>query len=155
MTKICKYRLEYAITPRHRKQAAKFIGRLMCESEIPLHKRHSVVTAIADDPGLAKKRLAIGAVAYMYTGGSSYIDLYALAVHPKYRRQGIATRLVNRVIDIAEEANCESVRAVVCEGEDLYLKVLSACGFAVSKVMPQSCPHGDAMLDTFELTYRR
>ena len=81
------------------------------------------------------------------------VHIMNLAVHPDYRRKGIATRLVEVVISISRHEVVQKVHLEVRKSNDSARKLYEKFGFLVITARPNyySQPMEDALLMALEL----
>jgi ribosomal protein S18 acetylase RimI-like enzyme len=63
-------------------------------------------------------------------GWKRHIGRVSVLVHPDYRGRGIATRLVNEILDIARSAGLEKVEAEFIAEQDAAIRMFALLGFS-------------------------
>lgn len=79
----------------------------------------------------ASERL-VGFCAITISEQSGYSEMVALEVDPDFRREGVATRLMNAAADIAARMNTDVIRAWVEESETAAQSLLDGTGWQKS-----------------------
>ena len=62
----------------------------------------------------------------MHLDKPSEFFVSAIGVHPEHRRQGVATRMLRRLHDLARDRGCERVWVLSAEGDEAFRAFLSA-----------------------------
>jgi GNAT superfamily N-acetyltransferase len=71
-----------------------------------------------------------------------------VAVHERYRRQGVATRLIERFADLATRAGARAVQAVAVPGDTAVLRLAERFGAHVAPSPDHAGPGADRVLLT-------
>lgn len=79
------------------------------------------------------------------------LQLLNLAIHPKYRRRGIASTLIKKVTTRKEDDACIIVAAEVRESNLSCQLLLKNCGFIASQILPKY--YVDTEEDAYEFLY--
>jgi ribosomal-protein-alanine N-acetyltransferase len=78
--------------------------------------------------------------------------LLKVAVHPVYRRRGIATKLINKLVEILEERQVAEVEVIVLETCNPAISLYQRVGFKLVSTIPQTSHNDDLWVMKLELT---
>jgi ribosomal protein S18 acetylase RimI-like enzyme len=78
--------------------------------------------------------------------------LLKIAVHPVHRRKGIATNLINKLMEILRDRQITEVEVVVLKTCDPAISLYKKAGFKLESTIPQASNNDDLWVMKLELT---
>jgi GNAT superfamily N-acetyltransferase len=81
--------------------------------------------------GLVDNKIAGVATLHQRLGGwKRHIGRVSVLVHPDYRGRGLATRLINEILDLARSAGLEKAEAAFLAEQEAAMKMFALLGFS-------------------------
>ena len=71
---------------------------------------------------------------YNWQGEADYVKIMNLAVHPDYRRQGLARRLLGRVAEEMEQTGMKRCCAETRASNSAMQRAFDACGYRLNRI---------------------
>lgn len=145
------YEISHAITAADRRDA-RYMYQEITEHKLSLSSSDTLLIATTLD-GKGSDRI-VGLVSYRYKEYRNLVKINDVLVRPSARRNHVATRMINRVIDIAESGKRKGLHVFVCSRMYDLAAFFSSVGFLISDVDVMSCDHGNGDLhDVFSFRY--
>jgi ribosomal-protein-alanine N-acetyltransferase len=79
-------------------------------------------------------------------------SLLKIAVHPEHRRKGIATSLINKLVEILRERQVAEVEVIVLKTCNPAISLYKKIGFKLVSTIPQASNKDDLWIMKLELT---
>ena len=79
-------------------------------------------------------------------------SLLKIAVHPEHRRKGIATNLINKLLEILRDRQIAQVEVIVLESCEPAISLYRKSGFKMVSTIPQASHNDDLWVMKLELT---
>jgi ribosomal-protein-alanine N-acetyltransferase len=79
-------------------------------------------------------------------------SLLKIAVHPEHRRKGIATSLINKLIEMLKDRQIVQVEVIVLETCEPAISLYKKFGFNMVSTIPQASHQDDLWVMKLELT---
>jgi ribosomal-protein-alanine N-acetyltransferase len=87
-----------------------------------------------------------------YRNRNAGASLLKIAVHPEHRRKGIATDLINKLVEMLRDRHIAQVEVIVLETCEPAISLYKKIGFKVVSTIPQTSHHDDLWVMKLELT---
>ena len=87
-----------------------------------------------------------------YRNRNANASLLKIAVHPEHRRKGIATDLINKLVEMLRDRQIAQVEVIVLETCEPAISLYKKIGFKVVSTIPQTSHHDDLWVMKLELT---
>ena len=85
--------------------------------------------------------------------GNGSASLLKVAVHPEHRRKGIATNLINKLLEMLRDRQIAHLEVIVLETCEPAISLYKKFGFKVVSTIPQASHNDDLWVMKLELTH--
>ncbi|KAL9131776.1 MAG: hypothetical protein Q9217_000381 [Psora testacea] len=125
--------------------------------DIELKKRNLELIIVVDDGSMAlTKQADVDVAAYMvlsFTKPGNRVTLHKICVQPKYRAQGLASRILRAQIEILKRRGCSKLQLWVDESNNLARRLYVRTGFQkVNSVVDYYAPGRTGVQMVFQLS---
>jgi ribosomal-protein-alanine N-acetyltransferase len=79
-------------------------------------------------------------------------SLLKIAVHPEHRRKGIATNLINKLVEMLRDRQIAYLEVIVLETREPAISLYKKIGFQLVSTIPQDSHNDDLWVMKLELT---
>ena len=79
-------------------------------------------------------------------------SLLKIAVHPEHRRKGIATNLINKLLEMLRERQIDELEVVVLKTFEPAISLYKKVGFKLVSTIPQSSKNDDLCVMKLQVT---
>jgi len=79
-------------------------------------------------------------------------SLLKIAVHPEHRRKGIATNLINKLLEMLRDRQIDELEVVVLKTCEPAISLYKKVGFKLVSTIPQSSKNDDLCVMKLEVT---